>query len=1019
MKKRWGMFFGVFCLSMIMTTQVFAAELSDETKAQATQEVVTEVKGEMSSFDNLSPGVNSVTVDGVTKKVLADENGVLIQKPAGTWYQYDDGWYGDGWYYYEEDNYLAYSKVLTIGGKGYYFNYDARMCTGSFQVYDATKNEYVWRLADANGVIVTTPGWYYYEENSYNHYWYYIQKDGTLLANGIYTIYGTEYGFTGDGRLAIGGCTYHENDKFVSYLMNENGVVIRTKGWHQIDMGYEDAWYYVQDNGTLLADGVHTVNGKKYYFDWDGQMATGAYSVYDYDLDKEIYRLAKEDGELITTQGWHQIDTGDYKAWYYVQSDGTLLVNEIHTVNGKKYYFSPEGELLIGRISIYDSSIGDWVYRITKPDGELVMSGWYEYIDPDYSFYNGWYYVKDGIILRNGIHTINGKDYYFDYSGKLQIGHVSYNMELYITDENGAIIKTPGWYQVDGLWHYIQSDGNLIFNGIYTIAGKRYAFSYYSMQIGSAYINDPNTGKNFGVLTDENGVILEKEAGWYQRDAKWYYFKEKGIIAANELLTINGNDYYFDFDGEMAVGYVRANGDTRYIANSQGIIAKNGWVQYGPEWYYATNDGSLVLADWVEIGGNSYYMDTAGVMVTGYYWVDNCLYRFADSGACVASLGDFVGWKQVDGIWYYFKEKGVSYDGWVDNTYYIEDSVMCYQTTIYDYENYNVYYLDKNGKKVIGWYHNGYAWYYGKEDGVLAEEEWIKIGNTWYYFDYNRVMVTDLAETFNEETGDYELHRFAKDGAWMGQITGKNTWVQGKFYTSEIDEEQWIYFDKNGNWYQSGEVEISGVKYFFDGETLCTDMVVSTGGKWVYVNKNGIEQKLSAGWHQIRGAWYYVKSNGEFATGLQTINGKQYYFEAEYFYGPEFGPAMIIGYVWVEDLDKCCFFGNDGAMITPATGWYNVGKAWYYFKNGIPAQGFQTINGATYYFENGYMCTGRTYVDSAEDIYVFDTSGKLVKNQWVYVNEEWCYADAKGRALTGEHVIGGKKYIFTQYGVMI
>ncbi len=1162
MKKRLGMLFGVLCLSMMMTTQVFATELSDETQDQIIQEVVTELKGTTPSFDNLSPGVNTVTVEGVTKKVLADENGVLIQKPAATWYQYNNYQY-----YYEEDNYLAYSKVLTIGGNSYYFGPEARMCTGPFQVYDVTMGKSVFRLADANGVIVTTPGWYNHVDEDYVYHsgWYYIQEDGTLLAGGIYDILGTEYGFTYNGRLAVGGCTYYENGKSVCYLMDENGVVIRENGWHQIDTGngnawyyvqadgtaltngihtvngkkyffsdegkmatgsfwmydynleksvyrlakedgelittqgwyqlsngyedswyyvqsdetlltngvhtvngkkyyflgngematgfvgdynsdlnkyeiryakedgelittqgwyqlsngYEDLWYYVQGDGTLLTNGIHTVNGKKYFFYFDGEMATGSFAIYDADLQKSVYRLAKEDGELITAQGWYQyVDSNDNynESWYYIKSDGTLLTNGIHTINGKKYYFNESGRLCIGIIPTYNSSTADWEVRITKPDGELVMNGWYYFVDSDFIYNNGWYYVKDGIVLCDGIYTIDGKDYCFSYSGLLRIGNFLYNDEYFITDENGAVIKTPGWHQVDGNWYYIQLDGNLIQEGIYTIAGKRYAFSERIMQKGSAYVYDSNMEKFIGVLTDENGVILEKEAGWYQRDAKWYYFKEKGIIAAKELLSINGNNYYFDYDGEMAVGYVYHNWVTRYVANSQGVIAQNGWVQYGPDWYYAKDDGKLVVEDWVEIGGNSYYMDTAGAMVTGYYRIDNSLYRFADSGAKIANLGDFVGWKQVDGIWYYFKEKGVSYDGWVDNTYYIEDSVMCYQTA--HYENDKYYYLDKNGKKVIGWYQNEDDWYYGKADGVLAYSEWLKIDGTLYYFS-GIAMVTNLAETFNKETGAYELHQFAKDGAWLEQITGKNKWVQGTFRNSYMENESWIYIDKNGNWYHHGEVEINGVKYYFDGGVLCTDKVVSIGDKWVYVNKNGLEQKLSAGWHQIQDSWYYVKSNGEFAEGLQTINGKQYFFLDEYYVSFEVGPVMVTGTFWVDELDKECFFGNDGAMITPTTGWYQVGKAWYYFKNGIPARGFQTINGATYYFENGYMCTGCTYVESAEAMYVFDTSGKLVKNQWVYANEEWYYADAKGRALTGEHVIGGKKYIFKANGVMI
>ncbi len=641
---------------------------------------------------------------------------------------------------------------------------------------------------------------------------------------------------------------------------------------------------------------------------------------------------------------------------------------------------------------------------LVDENGVIITDGWYYYVDDTIVFGagTGWYYAADGFLLTDGIYTINGHYYYFESDGTMQTGLIeiydwdNQEYEYLLANTSGAIITSPGWHQIGTDWHYVGTDGNLYVEGIYTIGGYKYIFKEAAMQVGFVSMRDASSYKMIYVLTTSDGVIIDNKTGWYQQNNEWYYFKSKGVLAQDEQLTIGGVSYYFSKEATMETGYVNA-GFTCYITDSNGAIIKNRWIQYGSEWYYAFEDGKLALDTWL-ISDATYAMDSCGVMITGYHWINDKLYRFADNGMLIAELGAFSGWKQVDGLWYYFKKKGVEYTGWVDNTYYVSNSIMQYQTVVE--VNDKSYYLDKNGKKVIGWYQYDGNWIYGKSDGVLASDEWLMIGNKWYYFTDSGNMVTGMQEIYNYQTGKFELHHFDEDGSWKGQVTEKNKWVPY--------DEWWMYIDENGEFFHTGNKIINGQNYFFLVGIMINDVVIDVD---YYIDKNGVRATLPMGWHEIREEWYYVDKNGKFVTGLQTINGKKYYFSSR--------ANMETGYIWMEEYSKYGLFGNDGAMIVPTTGWYHIKGDWLYFKNGQHLDGFHKIDGVTYYFENGYMSTGPCNIDGSKFIYVFSVNGNLAKNKWVFFDNKWYYADAEGRALIGQHIIGGVTYTFDIYGAMI
>ena len=53
--------------------------------------------------------------------------------------------------------------------------------------------------------------------------------------------------------------------------------------------------------------------------------------------------------------------------------------------------------------------------------------------------------------------------------------------------------------------------------------------------------------------------------------------------------------------------------------------------------------------------------------------------------------------------------------------------------------------------------------------------------------------------------------------------------------------------------------------------------VQQIGGKWYYFESSGAQYK-TAGWKQISGKWYYFDEEGVMQTGLQKLDGKNYFF---------------------------------------------------------------------------------------------------------------------------------------------
>ena len=301
--------------------------------------------------------------------------------------------------------------------------------------------------------------------------------------------------------------------------------------------------YYYKDNVALT--GLQTIEEKQYYFGEDGAMLTG-----------------------------YQFITEKNKSYFFNEAekaeDCYAVTDEWKTVDGKKYYFKPNGQAEVGV-----KTVGNDLYYLNRPAGDAAV----------------------------GLQVINGRTYFFDKDGKaFKGGWKDVDGKRYFFKTNGAAEK--GWKTINGKWYFMDRTTAVMQKGLQFIDNKSYFFN--------------NDGTAF-------------TGGWKQVSGKWYYFKTNG--AAEKGWRQEGSNWYYlnKPKGDMVVGWKQIDGKWYYFRSS-GKMAAGGWIQVDGKWYYLNKGGSMKSDCWFKENGNWYYLAKSGAMVTGWLKRPDAWYYFRDNG---------------------------------------------------------------------------------------------------------------------------------------------------------------------------------------------------------------------------------------------------------------------------------------------------------------------------------------------------------------------------------------------------
>ena len=470
-------------------------------------------------------------------------------------------------------------------------------------------------LLDSNGYMVT--GWYRKDANA--PYVYYDPQKGGVRAYGLTTVNGVTYYFYGYMRT-----DYAVVENGVFYYFGEDGALANqmngvSDGWLLIGSD----WYYVE-NGVLFG-GLKTIGGATYYFD-QGKMVTNARRmVHDSSSNTDKWYEFDANGHMIV--GWSLDSDG---IWYYYNSDGASA-SGMKTIGAATYYFAADGHMCTN----YSVSIGEVMYYFGN-DGVLSNTqskpsdGWKLMTD-------GWYYFRNGSMIKSEFLTQGNITWYLDENGKMCTNQEKLiDGAWYRFDANGYMIT--GWYGAnDGSWYYYGSNGQ---------AGNGFT------QIGNVWY-----------YLEYNGYMIT--SSWKQIGDVWYYLTPSGNMAVG-WYVVDGSWYFFDASGAMA----------------------EGWRQLGSNWYYLMPGGKMAVG-WCVVDGSWYFFDTSGVMAEGWRQIGNNWYYLMPGGKMA------VGWCVVDSNWYYFDTNGAMLaDRWVDYVYYVKTSGAMAKD---EWVDHNRYYVNSNG----------------------------------------------------------------------------------------------------------------------------------------------------------------------------------------------------------------------------------------------------------------------------------------------------------------------------------
>ena len=310
-----------------------------------------------------------------------------------------------------------------------------------------------------------------------------------------------------------------ENGTWVYYNKSGNKA---TETWAKSG----DNWFYLNSDGELATEQlVDDDNDNYYYVDANGAMVKNAWVAIE-NTD------AGDDNE--PDQWWYYFGANG-KAYKGSSNDTTI---NLKTINGKKYAFNSEAQMLYGWIADKDTTIINddtdaWqngVYYFGSSDDGAMTTGWLlldiedesaeqnnEYRAPGFKddedqsrwFYfksNGKKYMADTASSKLKEKTINGAKYGFDEYGRMvaewSLGttntgsaSVASSWKYFSDVESGARV-TKGWFKVvpaqafdggtDGNggkygddeegWYYADNNGNLLEGEFKNIKGKKYAF---------------------------------------------------------------------------------------------------------------------------------------------------------------------------------------------------------------------------------------------------------------------------------------------------------------------------------------------------------------------------------------------------------------------------------------------------------------------------------------------------------------------------------------------------------------
>ena len=514
---------------------------------------------------------------------------------------------------------------------------------------------------------------------------------------------------------------------------------------------------------------------------------------------------------------------------YVSSDDGTFLDSVIQ--NG--YAFTDRYDIAMSKDNKYGSladlkaalkalhavgisAIADWVPdQIYNLPGDEVVTA---------TRVNNYGETKDGAIINHSLYAAKTRTFGNDYQGKYGGAFLDELKRLYpqifdrVQISNGKRMTTDekitkwsakymnGTNILDRGSEYVLKNG---LNGYYGTNGGKVSLPKVvgsNQSTNGDNQNGDGSGKFekrlFSVRYRYNNGQYAKNAFIKDNDGNVYYFDNTGRMAIGEK-TIDGKQYFFLANGvQLRDGYRQNRRGQVFYYDQNGVLNANGkqdpkpdnnnnnntsgrnqFVQIGNNvWAYYDGNGRRVTGH-QNINGQELFFDNNGVQVKGRTVNENGTIRYYDANSGEMARNRFA--EIEPGVWAYFNNDGAAVKG------------------SQNINGQNLYF-DQNGRQVKGALANvdGNLRYYDVNSGELYRNQFHEIDGSWYYFDGNGNAVKGMVT-----------------------INGQN-----------------LLFDNNGKQIKGHLVRVNGVVRYYDpnsGEMAVNRWVEVSPGWWVYFDAQG------------------------------------------------------------------------------------------------------------------------------------------------------------------------------------
>ena len=501
-----------------------------ETPVASSEVASTEIVSEKPSSEVTSTA-SSEAASSETAHSEVSASPEVVEKTVVTGGQYTSDDQGN-WYYVKDGK--ALTGLQTIDYVDVYFDADGKQVKDDTRQIDGS----TYHFAKDSGQITRNA---FASDKMGN--WYYFGPDGKALTGkqivDNFTLYFYPNGVQAkDAFVILDGNTY--------YFQKDSGQLVSNRYWSDD----EGNWYYSDKDGRLLI-GAQTVDFINVYFYDDGVQVKGDFAPNGHYYDKDT-------GALVTNRYVEK----DGK-WYYVNDKGDKLVGQ-QTVDGVEVYFNKDGVQAKGIFAnadhFYDKDTGAAVRdQIVEVDGKRY------YVGPD------------GRKVYSGTHIVHGEEVNLIVGD----GHQGFGEFTYYADSgdyigfDGKKVTKAGFVRTkDNHWYYLDGKGGKLVS-VQVIDGELYYFGlptrkyYYGMQsrgelIYAHYSDLTPYRTHIYYLNESTGAALknqyhEWEGSWYYFGPNWYaltgeqtidnvpvYFHSNGKQAKGELVTVDGKIHYYD-----------------------------------------------------------------------------------------------------------------------------------------------------------------------------------------------------------------------------------------------------------------------------------------------------------------------------------------------------------------------------------------------------------------------------------------------------------------------------------------